>query len=290
MTTFNDISKATLKGVALHQLAANNSLRPAKVLVLSTGALTTETFTVNGVIYEVLSVATDTTINTSAAQWNQVLTVAFTATMTAHGLSKGTILRVESEYFIVDSVTDVNTIVVSRGKFGSAIAAHADGVDIFKTASSPVAGRRTVPVRAIATAATLATEIKQGFDFHPDNNDVTTNVVDSTNVFFSVEPGKALAVTESMTTTTVDTIAGTEKGALNNVTILHTVTAGEATAGVVFKVLDFTPTAGISLLLDANVPTVVAGQLLTVASGRVIKIAEGATAWTAGDVLVNIIA
>lgn len=98
-------------------------------------------------IFEYDVVNTDSTINTSAGQWNNT-NDPILVTMAAHGRSAGDLLRVENEIFKILRVVDVNTLVVARARCGTVAAAHADALDIFWSATPPASN---IPVGVVAT-------------------------------------------------------------------------------------------------------------------------------------------
>lgn len=69
-------------------------------------------------------------------------------TITAHGLVAGDLIACQTEICQLLSVIDVNTVVVSRGRYGTTAATHADGQTINK-GNGITAGR--IPVGFIAT-------------------------------------------------------------------------------------------------------------------------------------------
>ena len=282
---YRTIGKLTQKGDALHKLASNHSSRDAEVLTLGTGNLTTETVTVNGVVYELLSVATDTGANTANSDFNNTDAGPLAVELTSHNVLVGAILRVESEFFVVDQVVDANNLILSRGQFGSAIAAHSDPKDVFETATAPAAGTKTVPASAIATAATLAGELATALNYHDDNTIVAVAVGADVVIHVGDEQWVVTVDVTDLTDATAATITGVRKGAINAGFTPHTITAGEATAGTVRFILDFAPSFAVAFVSDAGVLLTEAGITATV-NGNVVDVAEGATPWAAGDGIV----
>jgi hypothetical protein len=107
-------------------MKAHNLLRVASDVVDG------QTVTIGADTYIVDIINTDTSANTASNQWNNVLK-CISVTVAAHGRVAGDLLRVENEMVKVLRVVDANTVVVIRGRCGTTIAAHADGLDIFKS-------------------------------------------------------------------------------------------------------------------------------------------------------------
>ncbi len=280
---FRTIPQQSQKGEALHFLANNYALAKAEALAVGADA-STDTFVVNAVTYELLSVETDTTADTAGGELNNTDEQS-QVTIAGHGLAPGAILRCESEFLRVLAVPDANTVILQRGAFGSTIAAHADGQSIFRTATAPTVGTRTIPVSDIGTAANLAAEIVRAFDYHPDNTVITT-IVGTTVFFIAADERFDLRVDDSgLTASTFTSFPAVPKGAAHGAVIVHEVTAGEAAAGVIHKVLGFAPSAVAYLFSDAG--ALVACDTDIAAAGRVVTLTEGiAPAWAAGDVFV----
>lgn len=112
-------------------------------------------------VYEYDVINTDSTINTSGGEWNNTNN-PIRVTMAAHGRTAGDLLRVQTEFFKILRVLDVNTVVVARGRCGTTNATHADALDIFWSATPPVSnipvGVDATLTPAVATPA-LAAEI-----------------------------------------------------------------------------------------------------------------------------------
>lgn len=98
-------------------------------------------------VFEFDVVNTDSTKNTSGGEFNNTNNPIL-ATMAAHGRSAGDLIRVENEIMKALRVPDANSLVLARGRAGTTTAAHADGLDIFISATPPASN---IPVGVVAT-------------------------------------------------------------------------------------------------------------------------------------------
>lgn len=125
--------------------------RAFQILRLAANVSDPDTVTIGPDVYEIEIVAIDTLINTSGGELNNTTDPAG-VTITGHGLSAGDPFRVESEIMTVLAVIDANRVLAARGRFGTTIATHADGLDIFK-GNGVTAGRIPVGFNATFTPA-----------------------------------------------------------------------------------------------------------------------------------------
>jgi len=136
----------------------NPGLKAANVLILAANIAEAETVTVGPIVlddpntpitdvFEYDVVNTDSTINTSGGQWNNI-NDPIQVTAAALGRVAGDLLRVENEIFKILRVIDANTFILARGRSGTAVAAHADALDIFFSATPPASN---IPVGVVAT-------------------------------------------------------------------------------------------------------------------------------------------
>jgi len=98
-------------------------------------------------VYEFDVINTDSGQNTAGGQWNNTNNPIL-VTFTAHGRSAGDLVRAENEILKVLRVPDANSLVLARGRSGTATAAHADALDIFVSATPPASN---IPVGVVAT-------------------------------------------------------------------------------------------------------------------------------------------
>jgi hypothetical protein len=121
----------------------------SNVLRLGANVADTETVTIGADVYEIETVATAIGGGVVAAggQLNN-LSDPVLVTIAAHGLVAGDPVACQAEIMQVLRVVDVNNVVLTRARFGTAVATHADGQTINK-GNGITAGR--IPVGFIAT-------------------------------------------------------------------------------------------------------------------------------------------
>jgi hypothetical protein len=132
-------------------MVSSPGVRASNVLRLAANVAEGETVTITiagvATVFEYDVVNTDSTVNVSGGQLNNTNALA-QVTHAAHGRAAGDLVRVENEIMKVQRVIDANTYVVIRGRAGTTIATHADGVDIFVSATPPAAN---IPVGLVTT-------------------------------------------------------------------------------------------------------------------------------------------
>jgi hypothetical protein len=137
--------------LAAAAIVSSPGVRATNVLRLAANVAEGETVTITiaGVasVFEFDVVNTDSTVNTSGGNLNNTNALA-QVTHAAHGRSAGDLVRVENEIMKVQRVIDANTYVVIRGRAGTTIATHADGLDIFISATPPASN---IPVGLVTT-------------------------------------------------------------------------------------------------------------------------------------------
>jgi len=134
-------------GAVAANFAQQPGARAMNILRVAANVVEGETVLIGGNTFEVDIVNTDTGVNTAAGEWNNVLD-PIQVTVTAHALVAGDLLRVENEIVKIMRVIDANTLVVARGRCGTTTATHADGLDIFKSATPPASN---IPVGLVTT-------------------------------------------------------------------------------------------------------------------------------------------
>lgn len=119
-------------------------------LLLAANVADEETVVIGDDVYQVVVVNTDTTANTAGGLWNNTTNpLVLSGALASHGMEVGDLLRVENEIVKVIGVPDEDSLVLSRGRAGTTIAAHADGADIYKAANP--AGPGTLSVGMVTT-------------------------------------------------------------------------------------------------------------------------------------------
>lgn len=294
---------AKLLADAAHQ--ANYGLSPGakaiNVLHASGVVANGETVTIDGQVFEVDIINTDTGINTSGGEWNNT-TDAILVTMAAHGKAAGDLLRVENEIFKVLRVPDANSLVLARGRSGTTPATHADALDIFESDAAPASnipvGLVTTLTAAVFTDA-LVDEINNAVTTGNKeratakastlyNTIVASGPVDAEVLIQGINPGVlALACTETGTNlawSAATMYGGQAAGHLGSVAVARVPTATEVAAGVLRVVLPFTPKA-----VDVQVRVTATGVVkawdgaLAIVSGGFTLDNGGVTDWAATD-------
>ena len=239
---FQAIAKDTLKGRAIHQLAAGNSgSKDSNVLALAADVVDRETITVGGQAYQL--VVLNTAAGTSTALDNTAPTNV-TETLTAHGLSVGAALRCENEFLKVVKVVDANTVQLARGQWGSTIASHADATAIVKqSAVALTAGTVMVPLGATLTPAGAGPQIATALNYHAPSGFAVS--YETGEVIFTragADSGVAFSETLSGAGNAFDVATssgGVAPGASLQATSLRVPNAAEVTRGVMRFYFDF---------------------------------------------------
>ena len=161
-SVFAAIPRDTVKGEAIARLAiASYGSDEVAVLRLAADAVDRELITVGRDAYQIVVINTDTTANSTVLDSTSAADVV--ETVAAHGLTRGAVLRCESEFLLVKEVRSVNTLLLQRGYAGSTIASHADATDIFrKGAAALTAGKIVLPVASTLTPAAAGPQLATG--------------------------------------------------------------------------------------------------------------------------------
>lgn len=165
------VPRLTVKGEAIHRLADNlYGTDEVAVLRLAANVVDRETITITSGApfkatradaFQIVVINTDTTANSTVLDSTSAADVV--ETIASHGLTKGAILRCESEFLLVKEVKSANTVLLERGYAGSTIASHADGSDIFKKgATALTAAKIYVPISGTLTPAAAGPELAAG--------------------------------------------------------------------------------------------------------------------------------
>lgn len=197
---YEEISKNTLMGQAIHGLAGNAGAPAQANLVISGVVVSAETFVVNGITYEMLEFTTAAGTATGG-EFNNTTNPLVGVTLTAHGAAVGDYIMMESEFMEVIAVDDANTVNLARGALGSTPAAHIDTSAAFLNDTSPTAGEVQIGLTDGATAATAAADIVTGYNAAGDQgvgNGIRAAVGSGTNVVFTWFESKAFPTTEAM--------------------------------------------------------------------------------------------
>jgi len=216
----------------------------------------TDTLVIGADTYEFDLLTTDTTFNTANAELNTTNARSL-ITMTAHGFAVGKALRVESEVMIVESVPDVNTVVVDRGEAGTTIATHADALDIFE-GTGITGGNVLIPAEA-ATAASVQAAFKWRINDSAFGDNLTYKVVDdggTVQLWVSKVPGTDLTggtVTNGLTGVVVSAdfspsvVAQTQ----NTQLIRRAVVADDVTVATMYFPVPFKPLTALAVVRTA---------------------------------------
>jgi hypothetical protein len=277
---------ATLKGRVLAAVgAANQGSNDVALLNLNVGALVAgETFSLGVSRFEWVDISTAETATGSAA-------AAGTPNITLNQAPDrdfvvGEVFAIDTEYCKVTSYVAGSLVVgVERGYAGSTAAIQSADV-ILRSAAANVNGNLLIPVNdgtqaeAAAKTITAVPALVPAYGARSGG----ANAVLFDVAYAESHPANSIV---SANSNTLANFAGGEdtlsqaKG--RNVRVLS---AGDATAGSYVVVFPFTP-AGFSIRQyeAASGAEGAAGTIGTLA-GRQITVAEGAAAWTAGDVVV----
>jgi hypothetical protein len=137
---------------------ATNSGRESCILSIGGVVADAETFTLGSKTYELMVVDTAGIALANPGGGLGVSAAATDATFaSAHGLSVGEVIRIESEFCKVSEVLSTTSVRLVRGYAGSTAATHADNTATKIVASHrlPVAGRIAVPVWDVAGGGTI---------------------------------------------------------------------------------------------------------------------------------------
>jgi hypothetical protein len=253
--------------------AYSPGVKATNILRLASNIAEGETVTIGTNVYEYDVVNTDTTVNTSGGEWNNT-SDPILVTVAAHGWSAGDLCRVESEIFKVLRVISTSQVVLARGRAGTAVATHADGLDIFDSTTPPASN---IPVGVVTTLTpavagpALTDEINNalaGAERATAKASTVYSTLVATTVLSAHVRVDALA-TGANTTATTETLAGA-----NNAWNTATLTGGQAAAFKKVARVSYVPTSTDVALDQFQVPldftpTVVDVTHLTTSTGVV---------------------
>lgn len=152
---FQNLVVNTTKGLAHHMTGrAVVDGNKENVIWAQTGVMVDrDTITIDGTIFEFVTVATDSTFDVLTF-WNNVL-AEVQQTLVAHTLVVGDYVAVESEIARVNYVggVDGDDVGFQRGVAGTTIAAHATGTTAIETRSAVALTASTVTVPMVAVTA-----------------------------------------------------------------------------------------------------------------------------------------
>jgi len=301
-----NIGAETTKGALLRALANQNyGCLDFGVLTLSGNAVDQNTFTIGSDVYEIHQINTDTTVNTSGGELNTTDAQSVVSLTAAQTLGVGATIRCEAEYMIVLE-QETTYCRVLRGAYGSTIAAHANGVDLFRAAQVVGTGRFAVPIAGTVTNTTVDDLVIAAVNWWQDGYEprlgkgtgkvikakaeLTAAQGTSASVVLSATPtGEPLTASETLTngTITATFVEGQQRASLVASEMMHVATADDVTAGSIRKVLPFTPAAVLVEVYAASTRKVLAWDGAVTVTGKVVDIGNGgSTDWAAGDLLV----
>lgn len=195
----HNVSKTTDLGKAIWDLSTPLQVPSIAVLVVSGTVTSGQTVTVGDKIFEFITF-TDSGVNTSGGDLDNK-TNPVELTFATHERTVGEILKVEDEFLKVLKVIDANTLLVSRGEFGSEIEEHGDSEDILENATKPTAGRLHIPLTDATTAADVVADAITAIQSHTYKyGPLGFGVVNGgTRLIFERDPDlPVLAVSETM--------------------------------------------------------------------------------------------
>ena len=301
----------TTKGGAIHALkdAGNAGAYDYAVLALTGVVVDQETFTLGDDVYEINVVATDTGSEiadaggVAAADTTFIFDVAPTIP-----LLPGDVIRMESEFMIVvDYNVNGPSANVIRGAFGTTAAAHTKAnSDTFQADQPVAAGNFAVPVSA-TTAATADDQIVAAVNFWKSGyskglgggigvkvqNGLKVDAFlapGTTSVAFAYPANGGVATTaEAFTNGTITTFGGgVEPASQRYAKILHTVTAGDVSAGNVDYVAPWDVTnVYVDVFDDTTKKRLAWDGAVTLTGTRHVRVDNaGTTDWAADDTIV----
>src|SRR5262245_30883147 len=195
------------------QVVLRPGLKAIGILRVAANIAEGETVTIGTNVFEYDVVNTDSTINVSNNDLNNTNNPA-KVTHAAHGQVAGNLVRFENEICKILRIIDANSYVVARGRCGTSVATHANGVDIFVSATPPAAnipvGVVTTLTPAVATPA-LAAEINNALA-GGERATAKASTIFSTHLATSLLAGAEMllqSVAEAaLTTSLAETLAG----------------------------------------------------------------------------------
>jgi hypothetical protein len=284
--TFAAVGKETVKGDAIRQLAAAaQGAHELNVLVMEDDVVDRETITIGDKSFEIVSIATDSTLNTTAFD-NTSATV--TETATAHGFTVGQVLGVESEFVQVTAVPSADTFTVSRGFAGSTIASHADGSAI-NTKDTPAltAGKILLPVGGTLTIAAAGPQIAKGLNALLGGGWTVEPYAAGSIVLHREADGVRVACSETMTDSSwvaANTFGGVETGNLVAARASRVPVTAEVTAGEMKFAFGFTPKfVRVSVLVTSSLAVKEWNGAYSVSGGVVTVDNSGNADWATTD-------
>lgn len=255
---------------------------------------------IGSLTFEVDQINTDTTIDVTGngASPNQIDDTDVNIEVGAsHGIVKGQVLRIESEYLLVTGAFGT-TVSVERGFAGSTAADHADGVDIYASAAGVTGENLEIPVGATLTNTTVRPLVAAGLNYWFDKFGDNHTAVDSGgNGIVTViraygtgtgEPDNSTSTSASPIVLSVTNFSGgADMASVSKAEFTHDVTAAEASAGTVTFYVSGSPKgADVSLIDDSAGAVVHVGtdspDLSAAVSGQAVTVTEGSTSWEGG--------
>lgn len=286
------MSRQTVKGEVLHQLAeaTGSPVHEHASLRLAADVVDRELITVgaNGFQLVVLNTATGST----STVLDSTSTADVRETITAHGLARGAVLRCESEFLLVKSVIDANTVVLGRGHAGSTVASHADATAIYKQeATALTAGKIVLPLGATLTPAAAGPMIAAGLTALNTKGWTFTyasNYVDG----FRAADGTHDATTETLTGvnnawSAAVSFGGATVAQAPYAATVRVPTAAEVTRGVMLAMFPFTPVGvKVSVFTTASGAAVAWGGTFAIDDGLVTLTNGTDPDWAATDTVI----
>lgn len=197
------------------------------VLRVAADVISAETVTINGDIYEVEIVNTDTTDDTQGGDFvpvtNPLVVADYTTNYANSPATVGLLLRIGTEIMCISAVDGADVTLV-RGVSGTTIATHADAADMYK--GDGVVGDNI----AVGLVATLTPVVFIAALVADINNRGTVNitalvpsVTNSMFIYTSVSPGDGVPFGSAESIPTTETLSG-----VNNVWSVAAVEFGRA--------------------------------------------------------------
>jgi hypothetical protein len=289
MDQISAVSKETVKGKAIHQLA--NAVVPgingSAVLRLAADVVADEFVTLGADVYEVEIVNTDSTKTLDTAI-TSVTEKKFN--IDAHGLIVGQLFRLENEILKVTYVpaTDTDNLVASRGHSGTTAATHIATTAMYK--GDGIAAESTIPVGMVATLTPTVFSAALVAVVNAEGTEGLAAIAISVNeILFkqTVIGAAAVVFSEDLSggdnTIEATTAGDRDKGSGYVASVARTPTAQEVLIGSLHIVVPFTPVEAFVHIRDSSGDTVAWDGAYTIdAANKLVTLGNGgSTDWAA---------
>ena len=162
---FSQINRETLVSGGLAEVALGMAApQQAHMTVVEASVEPADTITIDGQVFEILDLLTDTTVDTADDEFANTTNPLTGIAIAGLSGAVGDYLLVESEYFRITAVTDTDVYNLSRGHLGSTIASHADGEDILTGNQLTAATNFAIGRAAVGSATVLVDDVVRSYN------------------------------------------------------------------------------------------------------------------------------